>query len=122
MLSELRVAPPGADLVLAGELDLHTLAQLQAALWAILSYSDRKFGAWDREEFFRTGEVEIEELMARAEELGRPVGRASALDFGCGVGRLTRALSAHFESCLGLDISETMVKGGGQTIIRIGTP
>jgi SAM-dependent methyltransferase len=81
------------------------------ALWAILSYADRKFGAWDRDEFFRTGAVEIEELMSRAEELGRPVGRASALDFGCGVGRLTRALSAHFDSCLGLDISERMING-----------
>jgi SAM-dependent methyltransferase len=82
------------------------------ALWAILSYSDRKFGAWDRDEFFRTGEVEIEALMARAAELGRPVGHASALDFGCGVGRLTRALSQHFDGCLGLDISDTMVEGG----------
>jgi SAM-dependent methyltransferase len=82
------------------------------ALWAILSYSDRKFGAWDREAFFQTGEAEIEEVMARAEELGRPADRGSALDFGCGVGRLTRALSQHFDSCLGLDISETMVQGG----------
>jgi len=82
------------------------------ALWAILSYSDRKFGAWDREAFFQTGEAEIEELMTHARELGRPVGRTSALDFGCGVGRLTRALSQHFDSCLGLDISETMVEGG----------
>jgi SAM-dependent methyltransferase len=81
------------------------------AMWAILSYADRKFGAWDRDEFFRTGEVEIDELMRFAEELGRPVGRASALDFGCGVGRLTRALSSHFESCLGLDISERMING-----------
>src|SRR5690242_4971973 len=81
------------------------------ALWAILSYTDRKFGAWDREEFFRTGEEEIGELMLRARELDRPGGRARALDFGCGVGRLTRALSEHFESCLGLDISETMVNG-----------
>ena len=83
----------------------------QDALWAILSYSDRKFGGWDREEFFRTGEEEIEAVMARAAELGRPLGHESALDFGCGVGRLTRALSQHFESCLGLDISETMVEG-----------
>jgi SAM-dependent methyltransferase len=82
------------------------------AMWAILSYSDRKFGAWDRDEFFRTGEVEIDALMARAAELGRPAGRASALDFGCGVGRLTRALAQHFDTCLGLDISETMVEGG----------
>ena len=83
----------------------------QDAMWAILSYSDRKFGAWDRDAFFRTGELEIERLMAHAGELGRPAGRNAALDFGCGVGRLTRALSKHFESCLGLDISETMIAG-----------
>ena len=83
----------------------------QDAMWAILSYSDRKFGAWDRDAFFRTGELEIERLMTNAAELARPAGRSSALDFGCGVGRLTRALSKHFESCLGLDISETMVAG-----------
>jgi SAM-dependent methyltransferase len=83
----------------------------QDALWAILSYSDRKFGAWDREEFFRTGEEEIERMMTVAGELGRPAGRSSALDFGCGVGRLTRALSKYLDSCLGLDISDTMVRG-----------
>src|SRR4051812_47514151 len=81
----------------------------QDAFWAILSYSDRKFGAWSREDFFRTGEEDVEAVMRRVDEFGRPAGRATALDFGCGVGRVTRALSAHFEHCLGLDISEKMV-------------
>lgn len=34
----------------------------------------------------------------------------SALDFGCGVGRLMRALSGYFTHCPGVDISERMVR------------
>ena len=78
-------------------------------LWAILSAPGRKFGKWDPEEFFRTGEVEIESLMARVRFLDAPHGREAALDFGCGVGRLTRALSRHFRRCVGVDISESMI-------------
>jgi SAM-dependent methyltransferase len=48
--------------------------------------------------------------MARADELGLPARRKQALDFGCGAGRLSRALSRHFERCLGVDISEQMVR------------
>lgn len=33
-----------------------------------------------------------------------------ALDFGCGVGRLTRALARHFESCTGVDIAPGMIR------------
>ena len=79
------------------------------AMWAILSYSDRKYGQWDRDAFFRTGDVEVEELMTRVGRLERPADRASALDFGCGLGRVTRALGRHFDACLGLDISPRMV-------------
>jgi hypothetical protein len=34
--------------------------------------------------FFRTGEVQIAEVMARASSLGYPAERLGALDFGCG--------------------------------------
>jgi ubiquinone/menaquinone biosynthesis C-methylase UbiE len=40
-----------------------------------------------------------------------PQQRSRALDFGCGLGRMTRALAAHFEECVGLAISEDMVRG-----------
>ena len=36
--------------------------------------------------------------------------RDRALDFGCGVGRLTRALGTRFESALGVDISAGMIE------------
>jgi ubiquinone/menaquinone biosynthesis C-methylase UbiE len=41
--------------------------------------------------------------------LGRPVADAAALDVGCGVGRVTRALAARFGSVTGVDVSDEMV-------------
>jgi len=81
----------------------------QDAYWAILSEPSQKFGTWDRDAFFATGAREIDAVMTRAESLDRPLGRARALDFGCGVGRLTRAMAAHFDEAVGIDISEAMV-------------
>lgn len=78
--------------------------------WAILSDPAKRFGRWDLEEFLESGRVEIESLMTSAAELGRPVRRGSALDFGCGTGRLTRALGRHFERCVGVDVSDEMVE------------
>ena len=77
--------------------------------WAILAYPERRFGRWDLDEFFRSGEVEIGRLAADVQRLGYPVKRERALDFGCGVGRLTRALAPHFRHCYGVDVSAPMI-------------
>lgn len=63
-----------------------------------------------QEEFFRSGSEEITAVLAEADRLGRPARRELALDFGCGLGRLTRALSGSFAECVGVDISATMVE------------
>ena len=81
----------------------------QDPFWAVLSQPDRKYGRWDREDFYRTGEVQIAEVMDHAEQFGLPRTREAALDFGSGVGRLTRALAARFDRAVGVDISQTMV-------------
>ncbi len=78
-------------------------------LWAILSFRRRKFGRWDHEAFFATGQAEVERLLRRSAELGRPEQRNAVLDVGCGVGRLAPALSAHFGAYCGVDISATMI-------------
>jgi ubiquinone/menaquinone biosynthesis C-methylase UbiE len=78
-------------------------------LWAICSVPSRRYGRWDEGEFFRTGELEIEAVLAKATELGLPRRRRTALDFGCGVGRLTRALSHRFDTVYGFDISSEMI-------------
>lgn len=78
--------------------------------WAVCSDPERRQGKWTREEFFATGRHEIERVLECVHSLGLAIDRgAPALDFGCGVGRLTRALAAYFLECHGVDISPTMV-------------
>ena len=79
-------------------------------LWAILTEPDGKHGRWDLEQFWRLGEDEIGRVMSTAATLGYPAGNDAALDFGCGVGRLTRAMARHFSHCTGVDVAETMIE------------
>jgi ubiquinone/menaquinone biosynthesis C-methylase UbiE len=90
--------------------DWNELAQLDPH-WAILTSPGKRFGGWDDSEFFATGTAEAEALMGRLAGIGLPQHRERALDFGCGLGRMTRALSQHFDKCVGVDISEGMING-----------
>jgi len=76
-------------------------------LWAILSDPAKKNGKWQLRDFFESGETEISTALARVPDF--PHEKNSALDFGCGVGRLTRAMSMRFNHCVGVDISEQMI-------------
>jgi SAM-dependent methyltransferase len=101
------------------EQDWNELAELDP-YWAILTASGKRFGRWNPDEFFATGPPEVEGLMNRAAELGHPQQRRRALDFGCGLGRVTRALAGHFDECVGVDISEGMVKGARELNEDVG--
>src|SRR4051794_30379365 len=81
----------------------------QDAMWAVLTGPYGAKRAWDPETFFRTGKDEIDLVISRVQALGGTVGER-ALDFGCGVGRLTQALGHHFRQVDGVDISEVMVR------------
>ncbi len=61
-------------------------------LWAILTQPDKRNNKWDINEFFKTGEEEITQVMEYINSLHISLSRNKALDFGCGVGRLTQAL------------------------------
>jgi len=78
--------------------------------WAILTEPGTKYGKWDLEKFLGTGSDEISSLTRAAEKLGLPKHHEWALDFGCGVGRLTRALAPHFQNVVGIDISQSMLR------------
>ena len=78
--------------------------------WAVLAADDKRGGGWEPTEFFATGEADIEEMLATAAQLGRPTRHERALDFGCGVGRLTRALARRFDEAVGIDVSERMLE------------
>jgi SAM-dependent methyltransferase len=90
----------------------HDWNQYAAAdpLWAILTDPAKKGGKWEPEVFFETGRVEIAAVMEYVRTLGLEAGRGAALDFGCGVGRLSRALGDYFEHVVGVDISPVMVE------------
>src|SRR6266545_4390324 len=78
-------------------------------LWAILALPGKEGRAWDPDEFFATGERDVAELFRDLDERGVHPHPRRALDFGCGVGRLTRALASRFEQVDGVDVSPTMV-------------
>ena len=78
-------------------------------LWAVLSRSDKRGGRWDADEFFATGRIEIDIQMQMLAGRGWPKERGLALDFGCGAGRVSRALAAHFDRVIGLDVSASML-------------
>jgi SAM-dependent methyltransferase len=89
--------------------DWNELAE-EDALWAVLAEPGKQGGRWDVDEFLATGEREVAGVLATAERLDLPKEHGRALDFGCGVGRLTRALSTNFRDCVGVDISKEMVE------------
>jgi SAM-dependent methyltransferase len=81
------------------------------ALSAILTDKTKANGKWSIEDFMRTGRAEVETVIGHLEALNcTPDSSRAALDFGCGVGRLTQALARHFDSCIGVDISPSMIQ------------
>jgi SAM-dependent methyltransferase len=78
-------------------------------LWAVLTHPDKRGGRWTAQEFFATGRTQIDSDLDALTRVVPGLARGTALDFGCGVGRLTQALATHFDSVVGVDISPTMV-------------
>ena len=60
---------------------------------------------WDPEAFFESGETEVAQLVDYLDAQGLSLPKGSALDFGCGIGRVTQPLCRHFEVCYGIDIA-----------------
>ena len=79
-------------------------------MWAILTDPAKAGGRWDADEFFATGVREVGVFMDQAAAWGSPLARRSALDFGCGIGRLSQALAEHFDQVYGVDISPKMIE------------
>ncbi len=79
--------------------------------WAICTHPGKQGGKWKEKDFFLTGETEINRLFdyLKSRQISPP-DNALVLDFGCGVGRLLRALYPHFHSLCGVDVSRTMIE------------
>lgn len=77
-------------------------------LWGILADPRKKGKRWDTEEFYSTGTVQIDGIIADLGSIISPR-RGVALDFGCGAGRLSRRLSAYFRTVIAVDASSIML-------------
>jgi 2-polyprenyl-3-methyl-5-hydroxy-6-metoxy-1,4-benzoquinol methylase len=64
----------------------------------------------DREAFFASGEADIAYLFGLITGLITGFTPKSVLDFGCGVGRLTRALARRVERVAGVDAAPSMLR------------
>jgi SAM-dependent methyltransferase len=83
------------------------------SMWAICTDPTRRGRRWEISEFLATGETEISTVLSHISDLGVRVDFSGiALDFGCGMGRLTQALGRRFAKCIGVDISTTMIDKG----------
>jgi SAM-dependent methyltransferase len=72
-------------------------------------------------EFMGTGRLHVERVLAMAgRHCGALTSRKSALDFGCGVGRLVLPLAGIFERVTGVDISSAMLKVAEQNCAERG--
>jgi SAM-dependent methyltransferase len=79
-------------------------------MYAIIADPSKKGRKWKAYDFFETGRGEVSVLMYHLERQGIGVERGKALDFGCGIGRLSQPLAAFFDRVVGVDVSETMIR------------
>lgn len=89
--------------------------------WAVLSSSDKRGNKWESSEFFATGIHEINSVMEYLDSFDFQINKNSALDFGCGVGRLTQALANHFSLVVGVDIAKSFIELARQHNTKIET-
>jgi SAM-dependent methyltransferase len=75
-------------------------------MWAVLTEREE----WDEREFFATGERDVDDAMSHLASVGIRISRGSALDFGCGLGRISRALGKRFDRVVGVDVAESMLE------------
>jgi SAM-dependent methyltransferase len=79
-------------------------------MWAILSYQEKMGNKWQLAEFMETGVEEISSVLMYISSIYGDMLRIRALDFGCGIGRLSQALALHFDEVYGVDISPKMIE------------
>lgn len=72
-------------------------------------YQGRALSPVMRRKFFLSGERHVHLLLQVLRDGFGEYATGSALDFGCGVGRITQALAAEFDHVVGLDIAPGML-------------
>lgn len=73
-----------------------------------------------REEFFQSGREYVDRTLARYERRFGPPLAGPALDYGCGVGRLTLPLAERFGAATGVDIAPSMLAEARRNALAVG--
>ena len=80
-------------------------------MWAILTDPDKRGNKWAEDDFFASGQEHVGGELDFIRERYPQLTMGKALDFGCGLGRLSQGLAAHFERVDGVDIAPSMIDG-----------
>jgi 2-polyprenyl-3-methyl-5-hydroxy-6-metoxy-1,4-benzoquinol methylase len=85
------------------------------------AFRDAGLDEKQRERFFDTGRQHVAELAAKlAADTGSSLGGRRALDYGCGVGRVTLPLAEHCEWVYGVDVSPSMLREADRNARSMG--
>ncbi|SMC96674.1 class I SAM-dependent methyltransferase [Kibdelosporangium aridum] len=76
--------------------------------WAVLTETEYHDGQ-ARKDFFDSGRTDVRRLLEVLDRHGKSYGDV-AVDFGCGVGRLTYALAEQCKHVTGVDVSRSMIE------------
>jgi SAM-dependent methyltransferase len=82
----------------------------QDPMWAILTDPGKQGRAWNEAEFYATGVGQILDMLSWVRWVLPLAKFDRAIDFGCGIGRLTQALADHAGHVTGVDIAPTMIE------------
>ena len=77
--------------------------------WSILVDPNKIDNKWDLNEFYASGKIQVTKLLNYLKKIGLTIHVNNALDYGCGAGRLSEALSEYFDHVMGVDFSQNMI-------------
>lgn len=78
--------------------------------FGVLSDPSKRGGRWDPDAFLASGRQHVANLMVSLRDSGITVSAGRALDFGCGLGRLTQPLAEYFDHVVGVDVAGSMIR------------
>ncbi|MCF6297706.1 MAG: class I SAM-dependent methyltransferase [Flavobacteriaceae bacterium] len=78
--------------------------------WGVLTHQNKKNNKWNKNKFYETGSNNITELLEKLSDINSLSNINNVLDFGCGVGRLTKYISKNFTNVVAIDISKGMLQ------------
>jgi SAM-dependent methyltransferase len=107
------MATPGGGFARDTDADWKQLAATEP-YWAVVTHPEYKtseLGPEAIEAFYASGRREMAEFAGElATLLGAPLKVGSALDFGCGVGRLAEAMTLYADRVAGYDVAPAMLE------------